>query len=84
MSSDPGMWFRCPRGHVQKDEFSYQVRNNQTEQVVLDTGPLCRECAIKWLTKHFATQRIAPPDDEPDETSPPGVVHKRREEAKPS
>lgn len=84
--SDPalGLWFRCSKGHVQKDEFSYHVRNNNTDQVVMDTGPLCRECAMKWLTKMFQTQRIAPPSEAPADPKPPGVVHKRREESKPS
>lgn len=83
--SDPakGMWFRCSRGHVQRDEFFYTVRNNQTDQVVLDTGPLCRECVMKYLSRHFSTQRIPPPDEAPADPAPPQVVHKRRAEKGP-
>ncbi len=73
------MYFSCPRkGHVQVEEFSYQIRNNETEQIVLDTGPLCRQCWIEDQTERFETRRIAPPSPKRKRTRKP------RADAKPS
>ena len=58
----PVMWFRCPRkGHVEDEEWSYFVVNNNTNQRTHDTGPMCRTCVFEWLTENFQTHRIAPP-----------------------
>lgn len=56
------MYFRCPRkGHLQVEEYSLRWINNDTGQVELDTGPLCRQCEMDDKTERFATHRIAPP-----------------------
>jgi hypothetical protein len=79
-SSADAMHFTCPRkGHVQVEEFSWSVNNNVTGEVVLDTGPLCRQCWIEDQTARYQTHRIAPPKAPRKARAP-----RKRAEAKPS
>jgi hypothetical protein len=79
-NSTDAMHFSCPRkGHLQVEEFSYSVTNSETGEVVLDTGPLCRQCYIEDQTERYQTHRIAPPKAQRKARAP-----RKRAEAKPS
>lgn len=60
----PVEFYRCPKGHEQYGEQSWQMTPNTPDPKApsYDTGPLCRTCLFAFFTLTFGTQRQKPPE----------------------